>query len=266
MRFLSHSLKKSIAYGAFASLLAMSTVAPSYADIYSYTDSNGVRHISNRPNDARYKLVMRTPTYKKPVERARPRAQAPRSDVSSLQLGNGGGWKVLQPSSDRRSALAKLPANATIQWGGSSTGKRGKPFKINEKTRQQLSREIARIAAQQGLDPHLIHAVISAESAFNPRAVSHAGATGLMQLMPATAERFGVKNPLDPVDNIRGGARYLRWLLKHFKNNLPLALAGYNAGENAVKKYGYQIPPYKETQTYVGRVMRFYSHFRSGRS
>ena len=89
---------------------------------------------------------------------------------------------------------------------------------------------------------------------------------GLMQLMPATAERFGVKNPFDPEANIRGGATYLRWLLNFFKNDVRLALAGYNAGENAVIRHGRKIPPYKETQNYVKRVLQFYSYYRSGRS
>ena len=261
MHFLSISLKKSVNKSA-ACLLACGlalVVAPSQADIYSYIDSNGVRHISNRPNDSRYKRVMRTPTYKKPVARSPAAPPAAESGAGALRLGDGG-WQILQPARDRQAAIRTYSGTSGIQWGGK------KPFNINEKARRQLSQHIARIAAQQRLDPHLIHAVISAESAFNPRAVSHAGAMGLMQLMPATAERFGVTNPFDPVANISGGARYLRWLLTHFKNNLNLALAGYNAGEGAVKKYGNRVPPYKETRTYVGRVLRFYKHFRNGRS
>ena len=106
-----------------------------------------------------------------------------------------------------------------------------------------------------------MHAVISAESAYNPWAVSPKGAMGLMQLMPGTAERFGVSNPYDPIANMHGGARYLRWLLDRF-NDHRLAIAGYNAGEGAVQKYGNQIPPYQETQTYVVRVLNFYQQYR----
>ena len=93
------------------------------------------------------------------------------------------------------------------------------------------------------------------ESAYDPQALSRAGAMGLMQLMPGTAQRYGVSNAWDPVQNLDGGARYLRDLLKMFNQDLRLALAGYNAGEGAVQKYGNQIPPYRETQNYVVKVM-----------
>ena len=99
----------------------------------------------------------------------------------------------------------------------------------------------------------LPRAIIHAESSFNPRAVSRVGAQGLMQLMPATAERFGVSDAFDAGQNIRGGVQYLAWLLKRFDGNLTLAAAGYNAGEGAVDKYD-GVPPYKETQRYVQRV------------
>ena len=105
--------------------------------------------------------------------------------------------------------------------------------------------------------PALLHAVIRTESAYQPNALSHAGACGLMQLMPQTAARFNVRDIWDPAENIRGGATYLRLLLDMFDNDLRLALAAYNAGENAVKRYGNEIPPYQETQDYVRRVLRF---------
>ena len=105
--------------------------------------------------------------------------------------------------------------------------------------------------------PELVHAVIEAESAYDPNAVSHAGAVGLMQLMPKTAERFGVTDRTDPEQSIEGGTAYLRELLDYFDNDLTLAIAGYNAGEGAVMKYGRTIPPYKETQNYVPKVLRF---------
>ena len=106
------------------------------------------------------------------------------------------------------------------------------------------------------LEPALLHAVISAESAYNPQARSPKGARGLMQLMPDTARRFGVSDPDDPTENLHGGARYLRWLLDSF-TDLRLALAAYNAGEGAVQRYGNAIPPYPETRTYVRRVIEF---------
>jgi soluble lytic murein transglycosylase-like protein len=100
------------------------------------------------------------------------------------------------------------------------------------------------------------------ESSFKPRAMSHKGARGLMQLMPGTAARFGVSNIWDPKQNIEGGARYMRFLLDLFGGDIKLALAGYNAGEGAVMKYGYQVPPYNETQEYVRRIGRRYSLIR----
>ncbi|WP_200156881.1 lytic transglycosylase domain-containing protein [Allochromatium vinosum] len=114
-------------------------------------------------------------------------------------------------------------------------------------------------ARRYGLSPSLLHAVIRAESAYNPAAVSRAGAQGLMQLMPGTAARYGVRDSFDPAENIRGGSAYLRDLLDLFDQDVKLALAGYNAGEGAVIKHGRQIPPYTETQDYVRKVLSFYA-------
>ena len=113
--------------------------------------------------------------------------------------------------------------------------------------------EIAAAARQYGVEEAVVRAIIHAESSFNPMALSHAGAQGLMQLMPATARRFGVTNSYDAGQNIRGGVQYLAWLLKRFNGNLTLAAAGYNAGEGAVDRHG-GVPPYQETQRYVARV------------
>lgn len=106
------------------------------------------------------------------------------------------------------------------------------------------------IAASQSLPPLLVHSVIKVESNYNPLAVSPKGAQGLMQLMPATARRFGVANAFDPIDNIQGGTRYLKYLLDLYSGDYRLALAAYNAGEGAVEKYG-SVPPYPETQNYL---------------
>lgn len=110
-----------------------------------------------------------------------------------------------------------------------------------------------------GVDPLLIYSVMHQESSFKSRAISPKGARGLMQLMPGTAMRFGVTNIFDPRQNIEGGARYMRFLLDRFDGDVNLALAGYNAGEGAVEKYGWRIPPYAETQEYVRRISRRYS-------
>ncbi|OAX60568.1 lytic transglycosylase domain-containing protein [Xanthomonas graminis] len=113
--------------------------------------------------------------------------------------------------------------------------------------------EIAAAAREYGVDEAVVRAIIHAESAYNPMALSRAGAQGLMQLMPPTASRFGVRDAFDAAQNIRGGVQYLAWLLKRFNGNLSLAAAGYNAGEGAVDKHG-GVPPYSETQRYVQRV------------
>lgn len=113
---------------------------------------------------------------------------------------------------------------------------------------------ITNISKKHNVEPALVKAVIHAESAFNHKARSHKGAVGLMQLMPFTAKRFGVSDRTSPEDNMLGGVRYISWLTKHFRGNIHNVLAGYNAGENAVAKYG-GIPPYKETKNYVRKVM-----------
>jgi soluble lytic murein transglycosylase-like protein len=131
------------------------------------------------------------------------------------------------------------------------------------KRRDELTPLIARAATSSQLRPALVHAVVRAESAYLSDAVSSKGAVGLMQLMPATAARYGVTDRTNPAQNLRGGTEYLRDLLKMFDNDLQLALAAYNAGENAVIRYGNKIPPYKETQGYVRKVIRFYNEMKS---
>lgn len=124
--------------------------------------------------------------------------------------------------------------------------------------RLALRSNLVAIARAEKLDPDLLDAVIVVESGYNAQAVSPKGAQGLMQLMPGTAERFGVSDAFDPAENIRGGARYLRWLMGRFDGNLELVLAAYNAGEGAVAAYSNRIPPYPETQRYVRRVLKLY--------
>jgi soluble lytic murein transglycosylase-like protein len=118
---------------------------------------------------------------------------------------------------------------------------------------RSYSTVVEKHAAANGLDPDFVYAVIGKESEGNPSAVSPKGARGLMQLMPATAARFGVTNVHDPDQNIGGGTKYLRWLLDRYKGDVRLALAGYNAGEGAVDKYK-GVPPYAETQDYVHKI------------
>jgi soluble lytic murein transglycosylase-like protein len=223
-----HSFMK---WQLFVVLGLLSLCAPVYADIYAFVDSKGVTHISNIRDDPRYQMIMRTPEYR-PPQKPVPSSYAPSKSAN---------WR-----------------NPSL-WNGILNG--GQPFVIDEDNRKRYAADVARIAAHYKLDPALMHAVISAESAYNPRAVSEKGAMGLMQLMPDTAKRFGIQNPYDPIANMHGGARYLRWLINRF-NNTTLALAAYNAGEGAVENYGNSIPPYGETQTYVARVLKFYNYYR----
>lgn len=131
------------------------------------------------------------------------------------------------------------------------------PTDIPTSGNKELDRIIFDAAQHEGLDPKFVHAVIWQESKYIVDARSHAGAQGLMQLMPATAERFGCEDANDPKSNIEAGTKYLHWLLKRFDGNVELALAGYNAGEGSVDKYN-GIPPYNETRNYVKIISQRY--------
>ncbi|MEW6127036.1 MAG: lytic transglycosylase domain-containing protein [Acidobacteriota bacterium] len=143
-----------------------------------------------------------------------------------------------------------IPTTPTVEVSTALLDTTGNPY---------YDQLVKNAAAKYGVDPHLIFALMRQESGFHSRAVSYKGASGLMQLMPATARRFGVQNIFDPAQNIDGGTRYLRFLLNMFNGDVKLALAGYNAGENAVINYGYQVPPYRETQNYVKNISAKYS-------
>ena len=131
----------------------------------------------------------------------------------------------------------------------------------NPVSRAEINDLVDKYAAQNGLDVDFVKAVINQESGYNPNATSKCGAMGLMQLMPGTAQGLGVKNAYDPEQNIEGGTKYLKGLMDRFDNNKSLALAAYNAGPNAVKKYG-GIPPYQETQNYVKNVLGKYERMK----
>lgn len=173
--------------------------------IFGFVDDDGVAHLSNIPDDRRYRLVLADR-----FEPARAALRAPRG-------------------------ILALPYHQ-------------RPFHDS----------IQRASLDTGIDAALLHAVITVESGYNQTAVSPKGASGLMQLMPGTARRYGNINPLNPSENIHAGARYLRDLLVMFDNNLELALAAYNAGENTVIRYGHRLPPYTETQRYVPLVVAHY--------
>lgn len=136
---------------------------------------------------------------------------------------------------------------------------------VDANFRGKIARFVNQTAAKYGVEPEFVHAIISAESAYRPNATSHAGAMGLMQLMPFTARRFGVANAYNPQQNIEAGTRYLKLLYDEF-GSLELAAAGYNAGEGAVRRYNSSIPPFKETRAYVPRVMAYYRRYKKNRS
>lgn len=169
---------------------------------------------------------------------------------------------ISEPSADDIAAINNIlfidtrnyDPNQTNQTQSSAAKPRG-----NYKNYRSLIQEIAE---QTQVDPALLHAIIQAESSYNPHARSPRGAVGLMQLMPATGRRFGVKNLTDPIANVYAGARYLHYLLELFDNNKKLAIASYNAGEYAVKRHGNKIPPYRQTQQYVNKVMSLYEVHR----
>lgn len=186
---------------------------PSYSadsGIYAFIDREGGIHLSNVPDDDRYRRLD-PPLASTGAET--------REAAARTEFGNAGGAR---PYDD----VIKL------------------------------------VAGQYGIEAALLHAVISVESGYNARAVSKRGAAGLMQLMPATAKRYGVADVFDPAQNVRAGAQYLNDLLKLFDNDIQLALAAYNAGEAAVLKYGKRIPPYRETAAYVPKVVGFYNRFQ----
>jgi soluble lytic murein transglycosylase-like protein len=166
------------------------------------------------------------------------------------------------PTNDKRyKLLYKEPANPAPSPVASRSA--ASSWLPNDALIQRYSPIIDVASRTYGVDKALVHAVISAESGYNPAALSRAGAVGLMQLMPDTAKRYGVKNIQDPVENIHGGVKYLRDLLVMFNGNIELAVAAYNAGENAVIKYGNRIPPYAETVQYVPKVLGFYRKFQT---
>ncbi|HSE19757.1 MAG TPA: lytic transglycosylase domain-containing protein [Pyrinomonadaceae bacterium] len=144
--------------------------------------------------------------------------------------------------------ITSMPLNPSL--GGFTTGN------------SDVDNFIVESGKRNSVDPLLLYSIMHQESSFKPRAMSNKGARGLMQLMPFTASRFGVTNIWDAKQNIEGGARYMRFLLNLFNGDVRLALAGYNAGEGAVMKYGYQVPPYSETREYVRRIGNRYSMIR----
>jgi soluble lytic murein transglycosylase-like protein len=190
------------------------------AETFFFRDRAGVTHFTNVPTDRRYKVL-----------------KTAKSSFSQIVYKKGGGSKAL----------------ARLGYGTVSFSTRKSRF---IEPPAELSTMITEAANRYGVDPALVHAVVRAESAFDHLAVSRAGAMGLMQLMPGTADLVGVRDAFHPQENVEGGVYYLRMMLDRFGHNVALALAAYNAGPGAVESYG-GIPPYSETQEYLERVFRF---------
>jgi hypothetical protein len=174
-----------------------------------------------------------------------------------LNAGPAGAESFKLTEADGTVHFTNAPSDPRYQRMGFTSGTQAGFLRLPQGDTGPYVQEIRDAAERYGVPIRLVSAVIRAESGFNPRAVSRKGAQGLMQLMPTTAATLGVRNSFDPRDNINGGVRHLRGLIDRFANNLPFALAAYNAGERAVLQYG-GIPPYAETQDYVTKVLYFY--------
>ena len=197
------------------------------------------------------------------VEPAKPRMLVPRSrrtgkvGPSNKTTANQNAAIALDdPASTLKpTVLTYDPLNASATNAGS-------PLRGYTTGSAQIDGYLIDSGTRHGIDPLLLYSIMHQESSFKSHAISPKGARGLMQLMPGTAVRYGVTNVFDPRQNIEGGARYVSFLLERFDGDVNLTLAGYNAGEGAVEKYGWRIPPYAETQEYVRRISRRYSLLR----
>jgi soluble lytic murein transglycosylase-like protein len=187
------------------------------------------------------------------------------ADIYRFQNAEGSTvFSDIRPTGRKYEVVVKSPRPPAQRTRADEDGARAAAVlpRISALDRARYAVHINEAARANHVDPALIHAVISAESGYNAAARSPKGALGLMQLMPDTARRYSVRNSLDPVQNIYGGVRYLADLLRMFNNDLKLVIAAYNAGENAVVKYGNRVPPYAETRAYVPRVLGYYRKYR----
>lgn len=263
----------------FATTFSAQTLAGLRDGIRMWRDHNGVLNISNVIPPAQNKIKIRTSinataatTTATPKIAAAAAATPPASPIPpppkpNQQLSNNIYFYVDKlgvrhftniPSGAQNYQVA-LRLNFNVPSPAYNTPLINSPLT----TRRSVYDNIVAEAAQAyQVEQSLIQAVIHTESAFNHMAVSPKGATGLMQLMPGTARRYGVNDAFNPSENVHGGVRYLKDLLEMFDNNLSLALAAYNAGENAVARYG-GIPPYTETNNYVQRVLSLHNQYRN---
>jgi len=187
-------------------------------------------------------------------------AQSALADIYMLKDERGVVHFTNIPQGDKRFKMVRKEAGTSAYTAAAGAPQYQMP---KEEFIRLYSPIIDSMSKTHNVESALVHAVITAESGYNPGAVSRVGARGLMQLMPDTARRFGVQNIMDPTENIQGGVKYLRELLTMFNGNKELAVAAYNAGENAVIRHGNRVPPYAETVSYVPKVLGIYQKFQS---
>lgn len=217
------------------------------ADVYKYTGNDGKIYYTDTPPNKKYKRIIRT----KVIVRLRKNGKA----LGGLNNFSKGKGSFSISGFNRTEGLNRYGIGTGLsRYGRARYRKMSRSSKANKKKYSAL---IAQAARKYNVDERLVHAVILAESAYNSNARSPVGAGGLMQLMPATARRFGVTDRYDPRQSIDGGTHYLKILLKMF-NSTRLAVAAYNAGEGAVLKYNRTVPPYRETRNYVKKVLAYY--------
>lgn len=187
--------------------------------------------------------------------------RAPKTNLSIMNVdANNAGQALSAPTDNPRSLLA--PTASVYDSLASASVNSSSALRGYTTGNAQVDEYLINSGTNNGVDPLLLYSIMHQESSFKSHAISPKGARGLMQLMPFTAMRYGVTNIFDPKQNIEGGARYIRFLLDRFDGDINLVLAGYNAGEGAVEKYGWHIPPYSETQEYVRRISRRYAVLR----
>jgi soluble lytic murein transglycosylase-like protein len=242
-------IRSSIAIAVLAAVAWLSLPAPSAAQIAASVDKNGNMTFINansQPHPHRSGSTISPPSVA---------TQAPH-DVRA------------EPAATSATAMPHRAAQPTLPPAIPATADEfatAPPVPTSEESGDPMDRMVQEAAARHKVDPALVKAVISTESGWNPRAVSRKGAVGLMQLIPETAERYGVGNLFDPAQNVEGGTTYLKWLLDRYNGDLPKTLAAYNAGEHAVDLYR-GVPLYPETQRYVQKVTHAYFQPGSGRN
>lgn len=187
--------------------------------------------------------------------------RAPKTSLSIMKVDASNAGQVLSAPTDNPRPLVAPTASVYDSLAGASNNS-SSALRGYTTGNAQVDQYLIKSATNNGVDPLLLYSIMHQESSFKSHAISPKGARGLMQLMPFTAMRYGVTNIFDPRLNIEGGARYVRFLFDRFDGDINLVLAGYNAGEGAVEKYGWHIPPYAETQEYVRRISRRYAVLR----